>query len=318
MRNSAFLVSVVLLLAGGSVRADGFASATALHGTSDVGALLWSFTGSCEQKDDFERRQCEGVRAARRDQLAKQTFLVPADDALKVEPLDEKAMSIDLEIAECISCQGVDIQGKKHVLIGTGQVRKGAGGVRGEKLWSKTITFKSKAEGQTWAAQTGPALGVDLLIRVPDKLRKLTAGPAGYRFDIAGYRLVNRCTGQVVSAKPRSKGLVPDSSRCVQAEPAPAEPTAKGPALPQHPSRDDVMAAMSPAKAAAQKCFETYGVAGKGSLKISIAPDGKVASAHMEGDFAGTPTGTCIEEATAPLTFPRSTKGATINYPFVR
>jgi hypothetical protein len=62
--------------------------------------------------------------------------------------------------------------------------------------------------------------------------------------------------------------------------------------------------------------YDLYQVAASFSVSIRIDPSGRVASANVIGDFAQTPTGSCVEGALKLAKFP-AFNGApqTIEYP---
>jgi hypothetical protein len=52
----------------------------------------------------------------------------------------------------------------------------------------------------------------------------------------------------------------------------------------------------------AQACFA--GTEGLASLRLTVAPSGKVAKVTVTGLFAGTPVGACVERAVRAASFP--------------
>jgi len=63
-------------------------------------------------------------------------------------------------------------------------------------------------------------------------------------------------------------------------------------------------------------CYAQHKVPGTVTLNVVIGKDGTMTSAVATGQFAGTPTGTCVETAARTATFPPS-DGLRSPYPFV-
>ena len=53
-------------------------------------------------------------------------------------------------------------------------------------------------------------------------------------------------------------------------------------------------------------CFRQHGKAGLADVKVEVAPDGSVPGALIRGEFAGTPTGACVQAKIKEATFPAS------------
>jgi len=187
-------------------------------GPEGLGALFWSQLAQCKADDDFTRRQCEGVREARRARVAATTFLVTADGALDPEPFNEKAMSIDVGVRACAACGGVELAGERRYIVGRGDVKLVGGRVRAASLHTGTMTFKTRAEGKEWVAKVAPRLRADFLVRIPGKLESWSEGGAGgYRVDIVGYRVIDPCKGQVLWSNPPAGNIPAEPDACPSA-----------------------------------------------------------------------------------------------------
>jgi hypothetical protein len=92
-----------------------------------------------------------------------------------------------------------------------------------------------------------------------------------------------------------------------------AQPLA--PALPGQPSRDDIKVGLQSVRAALQACAGT--THGMSTARVTISGSGRVASATIEGAFAGTPQGSCMARALRGAAFPRfGTPSLQVTYPF--
>jgi hypothetical protein len=213
-----------LLLAAAPARADEFggaaAKATPLAGPEALASLFWSQVAECKDQDDFFRRQCEGIKAARRERIAGSTFLLETSGALEVMPFDPKAMSVDVQVTACAACGGVKIAGERRYIVGRGAVKVVGGRVTPVSLHRGTRTFTSKAEGETWAKTVAPRLTAQLLLRLPAALEPWKdAGSEGYHVEVVGFRVLDPCTGGVLFSQPKSASVAPDSSACGRAAP---------------------------------------------------------------------------------------------------
>lgn len=92
-----------------------------------------------------------------------------------------------------------------------------------------------------------------------------------------------------------------------------------GPAKPEKTGLDgkDIRSGMSAVAKQAQGCYDQHGVAGHVKIKATVDPSGKVTKADATGEFAGTPTGSCVASAAKSASFPEwSGAPMTISYGF--
>jgi hypothetical protein len=88
--------------------------------------------------------------------------------------------------------------------------------------------------------------------------------------------------------------------------------------VPEVLSTDAIREVMKPGVSVSQICFEHFHVAGTARMKLIVSGSGDVVEVHQTGDFAGTPTGECLEKALSSLKFPRTKQTQqTVNYPIV-
>jgi hypothetical protein len=84
-------------------------------------------------------------------------------------------------------------------------------------------------------------------------------------------------------------------------EPKPKKaPAAALPAL----SQSDIVSAMKAVQPRVKECYNQYKVPGSAMVTIAVSKGGRIASASVQGKFAGTPTGTCVEAAAKTAKFP--------------
>ena len=79
----------------------------------------------------------------------------------------------------------------------------------------------------------------------------------------------------------------------------------------------EIKAGMSAVAGAAQACYGSHGVAGHVKVKAVVAPSGSVSKVDATGEFAGTPTGSCVAAAVKGASFPSWTGAPmTVTYSF--
>ena len=89
-------------------------------------------------------------------------------------------------------------------------------------------------------------------------------------------------------------------------------------ALPEHLTRNDILAGMRAVQSRVAICYRQYHVPGTALVNLSIAPNGKVESAHVVGAMTSTPSGDCVTKAARAATFARfSGPTMSVQYPFV-
>ena len=102
------------------------------------------------------------------------------------------------------------------------------------------------------------------------------------------------------------------------AAPSKAKIAEDDPNLPETLGRGDVMAGMAGVQPRALACHQQYHVAGTAMVKVTIAKNGRVSTAAVQGALAGTPTGECVARAVRGASF-KKFRGTpmTITYPFI-
>ena len=308
----------VLAAAAPAARADDSFEARA-RGAEHVRALdglVWALTAPCDQGDDTARRQCRLVRDGRVSELAGATLLVEAEaGAFAAGAWDAAKKSVPLELTGCIRCAGVEVAGKTWYVVLAGKPPHVEGDrLAADRIYDNARTFPDEASASAWTATLAGAR-VQLLVKVPAKPRWTAAGKDGIALELVGYRVIAPCDGSIVVASPPSGPAEPDKAHCHAAPTAaPAETGGGAPTAP--PDADEltpamVSDAMHPAVAAAQACYDTYGVAGRAKLRLTVSGEGAILKLDQQGDFVGTPTGACIERAVKDVKFPRTRKPKT-------
>jgi hypothetical protein len=331
-------IVIVAASAAGTARAQSFdleaQGAVELRNPRALAALLWSQTVDCDkQAGDLARRQCAAVRAARIDAVTGKSFLVPGDGAaVELGPYDAKSKNAQLTIRSCLACQApLDVDGVPLYLVGDkGSPELSGAALAGPIQFSGARAFASAEEADRWRSEVLPRLRAHFVIKLAARAPDWKKGAmAGLTAQIVGFRVHDPCRGEVVAAQPQAAALPPDKRACtgepvedkVEPEPVPVDaPEEVEPPLRAKLDSNDIKAALAPAREAAQKCFEVYGVPGTAHFHVIVNGEGQVVEVEQtkDSDFVDTPTGTCIAKAIQGATFPKSKKKLTeLDYPFM-
>jgi hypothetical protein len=303
-------IVLTLIAAAGVARADETFESRAANAqrVHRVENLVWALTAPCDQGDDTEQRQCRIVRDRRAAELSGQTLILDADrDAFAVGAYNAQKKSAQLALAACIRCAGVEVEGKTWYVVGNGAAKVDAGKVHAGSLGDVSRSFPDEAAAKAFAAKVAGAR-VQLVVKVPAKAKWAEGGKQGVSLDVVAWRVVLPCDGSIVAANPPSQPIEADKQQCAPiASAKPADDAPKLEALTTSAIKD----ALRPVVLAADKCFNQFGVAGTARLKLTVNGDGTIAKYEQQGDFAGTPTGECIDKSIDKAAFPRTKKPQT-------
>ena len=302
----ALVLAALVALAPRAHAGDSFeARARGAEQVRALDGLVWALTATCDRGDDTERRQCRLVRDARAAELAGATLRVDADPgAFAAGAWNPARKSVPLAVSGCIRCGGVEVDGKTWYIVAAGKAPAVDGGkVSAGPLYANARPFADPAAAAAWTRTLGHAR-VELVVKLPAHPRWSAAGKDGIALDVLAYRVIAPCDGSVVVASPASAPVDADPKQCARA--APAVATAAAGAAPDELTPAMIQGAMQPVLTAAQTCYVMYGARGRATLDITVAADGTIAAYEQHGDFAGTPTGACLDKAAKALHFPRT------------
>ncbi len=287
---------------------------------ADLVGWAWALTAACDQGDDLAQRQCKVVRDRRAAALANKAFLVDGDaSAFTAGTWDAAKKSMPITLRGCVACDApLATGGKSLFVVGNKAAPVVEGGLlRAAVIHETARTFDGEAAAVKWRTETVPRLKVELVFEVVGNPVWTRDGRDGLAVAITGFRVYDPCDGGIVCANPPAPRVEADPAACGTVVEGPVERAPTEKVVDQLEPRM-IQAALKPALVAAQDCFDTYGVPGEGKLRITIAADGTIAALEQLGEFADTPTGTCIDKAVRGVTFPKSRKAkTTVNYPIV-
>lgn len=284
--------------------------------------IVWAYTATCTAGDDIQQRQCRLVRDKRAKELAGAMLVVDGETAaLELTKWSPQKRSLGVTVTSCIRCSGLEVEGRKWFVIGSGAAPRIEGTrLRTHVLHDSTQMFKDEASATAFTKSLENAR-VQYIVKVPATITKWNAGGKnGLSLEIVGYRVIAPCDGSIVASNPPSSTLPPDKKACGgAAAPIDPEPEGKLPEkLPDALTGAMIKQAMQPVLDAANACFARYKVSGKAKLVMTIDNEGKIVEYVQEGELVGTPTATCLDTAVKKVTFPRTQKPRTkVGYPIV-
>jgi len=277
--------------------------------------LVWALTATCDKGDDVQQRQCKLVRDRKAKTLIGPTLWVDGDaDALEVGKWSGPKKSVPVSLAACVRCGGVDVDGRPVYVMGAGTPKWENNKLRAATLYDNARQFPDEAAAAAWTKSIANSK-FQLLVRVAPEAAKRRFGingKEGVQLEIVAWRVVNPCDGSIVLSSVPSAQVEPDKKACT---------TTGGIVIPHDASADALTPAMvsdsmKPVVAAARACFLKFRMSGKAKLEISILADGSVEKFEQKGDFDGSPTAKCIDDAMAKVTFPKTKKPKTkIGFP---
>lgn len=297
----------------------------------DISPYLWAYSEKCQNlESDLARRQCLGLRAARRAQIAGKKFHVRGDSrSYLAGKYDAGAKGSQFKVYSCFSCaRAIKVKDASLYVVGQGQSMVFGTQILGPVIKEETMPFKTPEAAAAWKKDVAPRLRSDYVVSIHDEQPFWQRGGVfGLTMQVHGYRIYDPCTGKIVAAVPKAKNLPRNEQACTgedllalqRAREAANRPKLEtGPKLPPKLTPKDIQTALAPATTAARQCFSIYGVAGEAKFRIKISGAGKITEIEQTGYFRDTPTGECMEDAIKATTFPQTQKASTtVNYPFV-
>ena len=322
MKTALAILAVLALVWPAAASAQNFeAAAEKATPVTRLDDVVWAFTGACTAGDDLHQRQCRLVRDKRAKELTGAVLFVEGETAaLELTKWSPQKKSLGITVTSCIRCAGIEVEGRKWLVIGSGAAPRFEGPkLRTHVLHDATQTFKDEASATAWTKSLENAR-VQYIVKVPDKPKWSVNGRDGLSFEIVGFRVISPCDGTIVASSPLSAGLPPDTKACsgapVVADPAPEG--GKPEQLPEALTGPMIKQAMQPVMDAASACFQRYKVSGKAKLVMQIAADGTLLEYEQQGEFVGTQTATCIDTAVKKVTFPKTQRPNTkVGFPIV-
>ena len=324
------IVCVLVALAQGVAFSEGKAASfdeliAATEGASvervrDPGALLEPLYSECSsdarEVGELAQRQCEVVRAWHIERLRARRFLATGDgDSITSSPFDGAQKAIPLTITGCIACAVPPaIAGAPRLIVTRPPRGIEDGSFTGIDEGSAELSAPDAVSARKILARRLPRLRVDYVFTAPATFDK------GVRVQLLGWRLYDRCSGEVLAAEPPPvvKKLAGDAS-CPVEGPSEEEVAAARAyaALPETLSHKDLARALSTAAAGVAECASTFDLKGTAIVKLVIHGDGE-AYLKLQPPFDTGEANMCLRAALKNVRFPKF-KAAEMKaeYPFV-
>lgn len=300
-----------------AVVTDGFetlaSQAIAIDSIETMQGLLWSQDAKCDgAANELLRLQCEGVLKSHKAWVSERSYLIDASGSAIQTALSSDKKSVDVTLNACVQCEIAD-----SLVLGLGDYLRSGVQIDAPLVTKVSQKFADAKEAESWNKRIGQRLRAQFVVKMPATAERFTDGDlAGYKVEVVGYRLYNPCKGNVLSAKPLSTQGPVDSEACA-ADPVKKLIVKKVPIV-DRLSAKQIKKAIEPARQQSKACHKIYNIEGHASYKIVIGGDGSMVEMVQKGDFIGTPTGMCLDEAMAKVRFPKSKKAQTkINYPIL-
>jgi hypothetical protein len=297
----------------------------------DLGTLLGPWTGKCDGERELDRARCRAARTYLRKALPGRSFSVVADDpaVIALSELDASFNGYHLSIAGCLACTrpvAVGTAREERLVTVKAPVKEGDTLRSAVELSRSSVGFDNAAEATRWRDQAGPELLTQFIFTPPATEWKFGSS-RGYAVTLQGFRVFNRCTGEVVVSRPPSTDpadvvVFAEECRGRDAAAAASHQSAAGTGastatLPPQLNKNDISSAMDGIRPRVFACFDRFKVPGLAQFDFLVGGDGTVVSVRLSGSFFGTPTGACVLTAAKEAHFPRfSAQRQHFVYPF--
>jgi hypothetical protein len=220
MRAAAVVILGILATLGAAApaHADAFdTQADAATKITRLDDLVWALAAPCDAGDDTQQRQCRVLRDKKAKQYAGKTLLVAGErSSFVVGAWDNARKSVSLHLTSCISCTGVELDGRVFHAIGSGAApRFDNGKLVAGTLYNNAKRFADQAAATAFITAAATAR-VDLLVKVPNQKSWQSAGKEGVSLEVTGYRVTLPCDGSVVISNPGAANVPADPSACTK------------------------------------------------------------------------------------------------------
>jgi len=309
----------------------------------DLGRMLEPFTEKCTEERDMTRRQCEVVRAYLRRVLERRVFVSGVEGgSLVVGPYEEKSGGRTLVLYGCLACKRPVAGDVPLFLVADAhdsktKVKEKAVRPSGlpypvPEVARLVVAHPSQHVAETWQAEVGSKLRAELVFRLGRAWQERLAGRKetgqgrdvrGLFVHVVGYRVYDRCTGDVLLASPQ----VAFKASVARAQPdcpkrevkvAASQPAARqpDPSWPYVLSVGDIRRTMDSIRGQVRACYLQFQIPGSVELEVEVGGmDGNVLSVRVGGKFEETPTGDCVTAAVSAARFPRF-RAASMKVPY--
>lgn len=279
---------------------------------TDLEKIVSPFLQQCGTGNDLPDLHCRAIRAYMQHRVKTQIFTtLVSQGALQFDAYDSVKFIYPVTLQGCVTCSRpaefdpVLFASGNKFFITTKMPTKIEGNVpKGVELGKFEIPVDPRELGK-WTQTVQPFLQVQFLFRVvADKVWDAKLGP-GITLHTGGYRVFNRCSGEVLFSSPPSSGPGPvDKTGCPDTQ---AKPENQNPAqnLPEQLKPSQILENMKSIRDKVDACYAQYQIPGTADVSVTVAgATGQVSVVRVRGIFADTPTGQCVIDAVKELKFP--------------
>jgi hypothetical protein len=280
--------------------------------TSDMEKVVGPFLQQCGAGNELPDLHCRAIRQYMQHKISTQVFTTTVGGgALLFDNYDSVKFVYPVTLNGCLTCSKplefdpVLFAPNNKFFITTKQPTKLEGNVpQGIDLGKFEISVDPRDLGK-WTKGVQPFLQVQFLYRVvAEKVWDAKLG-AGITLHTGGYRVFNRCTGEVLFSSPPSSAPGPvDKRGCPDAGDKPVvEDPSKS--LPEKLAPSQILEVMKGLRDKADACYQQYQIPGVAEVSVTVTgKTGAVSGVKLRGAFADTPTGKCVADAITAAKFP--------------
>mgnify|MGYP005842353339 CR=1 FL=1 len=278
--------------------------------------VVGPFLQQCGTSSDLPDLHCRAIRAYMQHKVKTQIFTtIVSQEALQFDTYDSVKFVYPVTLLGCVTCKKpieldpVLFAPNNKFFITTKMPSKIEGTVpKGIELGKFEIPVDPRELGK-WTQTVQSFLQVQFLFRVvADKVWDAKLGP-GITLHTGGWRVFNRCTGEVLFSSPPSTSSAPvDKTGCpdTQSKPEVKDPNQN---LPEQLKPLEILENMKSIRDQIDACYAQYQIPGIAELSVTITgATGEVSGVKIRGTFADTPTGQCVADAVKSIKFPRFRK----------
>jgi len=280
--------------------------------TSDMEKVVGPFLQQCGTGNDLPDLHCRAIRSYMQHKIGTKIFTTSVGGgALTFDTYDSVKFVYPVTLNGCLTCsKPIEFDpvlfspNNKFFITAKVPTKVEANVPKGLELGKFEISVDPRELGN-WTKTVQPFLQVQFLYRVvAEKVWDAKLG-AGITLHTGGYRVFNRCSGEVLFSSPPSAGPAPvDKRNCPDAN---AKPVVEDPTLnlPEKLAPTQILDRMKSIRDKVDTCYSQYQIPGVAEISVSVTgKTGEVAGVKLRGAFADTPTGKCVADAVKTLKFP--------------
>ncbi|MEP6654909.1 MAG: hypothetical protein ABJA82_16215, partial [Myxococcales bacterium] len=267
--------------------------------TGDLGALLAPWAGKCDgEKRELDRVRCRATGEYLRKIIPRQSYWVVVDDptVISVSEYDASIKGYHLAVAGCLACTRPVVVGgarEKRLLTLKTPAREAESLQAAVELSRNSVGFDSLAEAKGWMEQSRPELRTQFVFK-PGHTDWTFGSNRGYAMALLGFRVFNRCTGEVLISRPPSSGtadIVAMEEGCRKRDgtgiTSHRQPNARvdDVKLPPQLGKNEIETAMNAIRPQVFACFEKFKVPGLAQFAFVVAGNGTINSVRLSGAF---------------------------------